>query len=154
MLTSLTFPPAKGSTRRQPEIPPNVLLMQSTQAINRQGKLDHPRHNNVDAVFLNLCKQALNEAHQAHPRIVGVFVGNHSGQLAVQVAIMGLVSYDATCRYHIEEMGQRDWSKVDPSIYARYFMGWARPSSWYSQCQMAHPHYQYKQDQAPPTEEE
>ena len=41
------------------------------------------------------------------------------------------VIYDANYRLHMAESGQRDWSKVDPSIYARC---WAHAPSWCTIC--------------------
>jgi hypothetical protein len=40
------------------------------------------------------------------------------------------VIYDTIYRRHMAETGQRDWSRVDPSIYARCFTGWAKSPSW------------------------
>ena len=42
--------------------------------------------------------------------------------------------YDTNYRRHMAETGQRDWSKVDPSIYARCFTGLARSPSWCTIC--------------------
>jgi len=36
------------------------------------------------------------------------------------------VIYDIVYCQCMEETGQKDWSKVDPSIYARSFKGWAK----------------------------
>ena len=41
---------------------------------------------------------------------------------------------DTNYRQHMAETGQKDWSKVDPSIYSRYLMGWSRPNSWCEWC--------------------
>jgi len=39
------------------------------------------------------------------------------------------VIYDVAYRQWVEEAGQKDWSKVDPSIYAWSFTGWAKTST-------------------------
>lgn len=40
------------------------------------------------------------------------------------------VIYNTLYRRHMAEIGQRDWSKVDLSIYARCFTGQAKNPSW------------------------
>ena len=44
------------------------------------------------------------------------------------------VIYDTNYLRHTADIGQRDWSKVGPSIYARCFTGWAQSTSWCSIC--------------------
>ena len=44
------------------------------------------------------------------------------------------VIYDTSYRRHMAETGQRDWSKVDPSIYARCFTGWVWSPLWCTIC--------------------
>ena len=44
------------------------------------------------------------------------------------------IIYDSSYRRYMAETGQRDWSKVDPSIYARCFTGSARSTAWCEVC--------------------
>jgi hypothetical protein len=42
--------------------------------------------------------------------------------------------YDINYCRHMADIGQHDWSRVDPSIYARCFTGWVRSPSWCTIC--------------------
>ena len=44
------------------------------------------------------------------------------------------VLYDVSYRRQAAAAGQEDWSKVDPSLYARCFTGWARSTGYCEQC--------------------
>ena len=44
------------------------------------------------------------------------------------------VIYDANYRREAAATGQTDWSKIDPSLYARCFTGWARNTGWCDTC--------------------
>ena len=42
--------------------------------------------------------------------------------------------YDANYRREAAATGHTDWSKIDPSLYARCFTGWARNTGWCDIC--------------------
>ena len=44
------------------------------------------------------------------------------------------IVFDTNYCQHMAETRQKNWSKVDPSIYSRCLTGWARPTSWCEWC--------------------
>ena len=81
----------------------------------------------MDAMLYYICERASNQTSTILARDASVLKGYHQGELAVWPS---WVIYDTLYYHRIAEIGQHDWSKVDPSIYAWCFTGWAKNPLW------------------------
>ena len=125
------LPPARGNTKLSPTVPPNVVLIQSAEAMSGQRKLipDLTTWMQCFSIYTSV----LATKHVEYiPELLAY--SRDIIRASRQFKWPSWVIYDATYRRHMAETGQRDWSKVDPSIYARCFTGWARPPSWCTLC--------------------
>ena len=120
------LPPAR-STKPLSSIPPNVLLIQSVDSITGQKKLipDLTTWMQCFTIYASVLATK-------HPQYLPEMLAYSRDIIRAsrQFKWPSWVIYDTLYRRHMAEIGQHDWSKVDPSIYARCFTGWAKSPSW------------------------
>ena len=125
------FPPARGTAKHSPLVPSNVLLVQSAETVGSQRKLipDLTTWMQCFSIYVTVLATQ-------HPQFIPELLAYSRDIISASRHFKwpSWVIYNATYRRHMAETGQKDWSKVDPSIYARCFTGWARPPTWCTVC--------------------
>ena len=125
------LPPAKISGLKAPMDNGTILLVQSADLLKQQRRLIP----NITVWVQCFCIYA------------GVMAMKHPDSIPDMLAYMreivqannqyrwpSWVIYDSSYRKQAAASGNRDWSKVDPSIYSRSFTGWAKSTSWCELC--------------------
>ena len=111
----LELPPARGLSKPHHMPGPNILLVQTAESIQGQKKIMPDLHTWMHVPELLAYSREIMRASR-------------------QFKWPSWVIYDTCYCHHMAEIGQRNWSKVDPSICARCFTGWVRSSSWGTLC--------------------
>ena len=125
------LPPARGLSKPHHTPGPNILLVQTAESIQGQKKIMPDLHTWMQCFSIYVSVLAI-KFPQHVPELLAY--SREIMRASRQLKWPSWVIYDTSYRRHMAEIGQRDWSKVDPSIYARCFTGWARSSSWCMLC--------------------
>jgi len=126
------LPPARGNTvKNAGQLSQNIVLIQSPEVLRNQQRLIPDI--TIWVQCFGIYASVLATQFPQHVPELLAYMGDII-KASKQFKWPSWVIYDVAYRQCMEETGQKDWSKVDPSIYARSFTGWAKTSSWCTWC--------------------
>jgi hypothetical protein len=122
------LPPARGLSKSSHTPGPNILLVQSADSIQGHKTFMPDLHTWMQCFSVYASVLAL-KFPQHLPELLAYSrdIVRASPQFKWPSWVIHV--YDINYCHHMADIGQRDWSRVDPSIYAR-FTGWVRSPSW------------------------
>ena len=125
------LPPARAVPKEPSLTMGNIWLVQSTDLARSQKRLI-PEITTWVQCFAIYTSVVATKFPQRVPAMLGYMVDII--RTSRQFKWPSWVMYDANYRREAAASGQTDWSKIDPSLYARCFTGWARNTGWCDTC--------------------
>ena len=126
------LPPARANMAKEAMgTTPNVLLVQSLESVRHHRKIIPDITTWVQCYSIYVSVMATRHGDFV-PELMAYM--RDIIRASKQFKWPAWIVYDINYRQHMAETAEKDWSKVDASIYSRCLTGWARPTTWCEWC--------------------